>query len=240
LVEPPPEPNFEEKVQDVCDCYLKALEREEWGEKTLSIDEMTGIQALERLYPDLEMKPGQPQRQEFEYVRHGTQTLIASFDVASGQVPLASIGPTRTEADYLKHIQQSIELAPLVKKWHLIMDCLNTHRSESLVRYVAQLEGLDIDLGVKGKSGILRSMESRTAFLTNPFHKVVFHFTPKHSSWLNQIEVWFSILIRKLLKRASFSSTDELKSRILAFVDYFNKNMAKPFKWTYEGKPLKR
>ncbi|MHC5896264.1 transposase [Nostoc sp.] len=118
------------------------------------------------------------------------------------------------------------------------MDCLNTHQSESLVSLVAEKEGLNIDLGIKGESGILKSIKSRTTFLSNPAHRIVFHYTPKHSSWLNQIEVWFSILVRKLLRRASFVSQDDLKNRILKFIDYFNQTMAKPFKWTYKGKVL--
>lgn len=199
---------------------------------------MTGIQALERKNPDLPMRPGSIQRREFEYIRHGTQTLIASFDVASGQVNYASIGQTRTEMDYLAHVKQTITTDPNALKWHLIMDCLNTHQSASLVRYVAQVEGLTIDLGIKGKSGILQSMNTRMKFLTEPSHRIVFHFTPKHCSWLNQIEMWFGILMQKLLKRGNFLSQVDLKQRILDFIDYFNRTMAKPFQWTYKGKAL--
>ncbi|MEG4235917.1 transposase [Microcoleus sp. Pol11C3] len=240
MVESPPDPEFDEKVNDICEIYLSAIERAERGERTISIDEMTGIQALERKAPDQPMRPGQLQRREFEYIRHGTQTLIASFDVAQGQIATARVGDTRTEADYLNHLQQLLATDPKASKWHLVMDCLNTHQSESLVRWVAQTEGLDIDLGVKGESGMLQSMPSRAEFLRNPNHKIVFHFTPKHCSWLNQIEMWFGILVRKLLKRANFISKAQLKTRLLEFIDYFNRTMAKPFKWTYQGKALKQ
>ena len=188
--------------------------------------------------PDIPMKPGRCMRVEFEYSRHGTQALIASFNVASGRIDQATVGDTRTEKDLDTHLRALLKPHPDARKVHLVMDCLNTHQSESMVRLVAAREPGPIELGEKGKSGILKSMATRREFLTTETHRLVVHFTPKHCSWLNQIEIWFSILVRKLLRRSSFNSQTDLKTKILDFVDYFNRTMAKPFKWTYKGKPL--
>ena len=229
---------FQEQVHEVCDTYREALARHEQGDYTMSVDEMTGIQALERKHPTKPMRPGLVERREFEYQRHGTLTLIANFNVATGQVPAPSLGPTRTEVDFAAHIAQTIATDPEAN-WAFVVDQLNTHQSATLVEWVADYCEIKVDLGVKGKSGILQSMATRTAFLIDPTHRIRFVYTPKHSSWLNQIELWFSILMRRLLKRASFTSTEDLRERILAFIDYFNRILAKPFKWTYTGRPLK-
>jgi len=199
---------------------------------------MTGVQALERKHPSLPLAPGKVERREFEYMRHGTLSFMINFDVATGQVVTPSWGPTRTEADFADHIRRTVEADPAAKKWHFVVDNLNTHQSETLVRYVAQKSDVVDELGSKGDSGILQSMETRAAFLSDPAHRIIFHYTPKHASWMNQVEIWLSILVRKLLKRGSFTSLEHLKTKVLAFIEYFNRTMAKPFKWTYQGKAL--
>jgi hypothetical protein len=232
------EPDFDTKVTDVCTLYRNAPTLAPQGERVVSTDELTGVQALERKHPGLPMAPGKVERREFEYIRHGTCTFILTRDVVTGQVLAPSAGPTRTEADFLAHVQGVVATEPQAARWHFVVDNLDTHRSASLVQWVAEVSGLNEDLGVKGKSGILASRQSRASFLGDPRHRVVFHYTPKHGSWLNQIEIWLSILVRKLLKRGSFLSVEDLKARVLAFIEYYNRTMAKPFKWTYQGKPL--
>jgi hypothetical protein len=230
---------FEQQVQVVCQCYLEAPELYfQHHTHTVSVDEMTGIQALERNAKTMPMKPGQPARIEFEYTRHGTLCLTGNWHVVLGQMIAPTVRATRTEEDFCWHIPQTVATDPEAG-WVFVVDNLNTHCSESLVRYVARLEGIDPStLGQKDKSGILKSMASRQAFLSGRSHRIRFVYLPKHSSWLNQIEIVFGIVTRRVVRRGNFTSTEALRMRLLDFIDYFNRTFAKPFRWTYTGRPV--
>ncbi len=157
--------------------------------------------------------------------------------MATGKVN-AVCGDTRKEDDFASFIKNTMSNNPDYQKYHFVLDQLNTHKSESLVYLVAELIGDKQDLGEKGNSGILKSMKSRETYLMNAGHNIVFHYTPKHCSWMNQIEIWFGILMKKVIKRGNFTSKQDLKEKIFNFIDYFNETLAKPFKWTYRAKPL--
>jgi hypothetical protein len=231
---------FEKRTQKVCEVYKKSRELENQGIHVISTDEKTGIQALEHKHPAKLVKPGEVEKCEHEYIRHGTTVLIASRNVATGEIVMPMLNDTRTEKDFVQHISDVVGVLP-EDKYIFIMDQLNTHQSEAMVRYVAKECGIKDYLGEKDKSGILKNMKSRQEFLENEEHRIRIIYTPKHCSWLNQVEMWFSILGRMLLnKRASFKSLEVLKTKIKEFIEYYNANLAKPFKWTYAGKLLQQ
>ena len=157
--------------------------------------------------------------------------------MATGRVLYSTIGQTRTEDDFDAHIRNTVASDP-DGQWLFVVDQLNTHMSETLVRTVCELCDLKLDIGIKGKRGILKSMKSRRTFLADASHRIRFQYTPRHCSWMNQVEIWFSILARRVIKRGNFSSISNLHAKLQAFIDYFNATLAKPFRWTYTGKPL--
>lgn len=228
---------FQTQVEIVCQTWREAPELYfQANTHTVSVDEMPGLQALERVAVTIPMKPGQPKRIEYEYKRHGTLCLIGNWHVVRGQMISPTIRQTRTEEDFAWHIHATVQTDPKAG-WVFVLDNLNVHCSATLVGYVADLEGIDKGtLGKKDRCGVLKSQESRQAFLSDRNHRVRFVFLPKHSSWLNQIEIVFGIVGRRVIRRGNFKSLHDLKTRLLDFITYFNNTFAKPFEWNYTGR----
>lgn len=232
---------FQTQVEEVCQTYLNARSLYlNNNTRTVCVDEMTSLQANEHRAISKRARPGQIAKSECQYTRHGTLSLTGSWDVVQGQMIQTTIDQTRNNDDFAKHIAQTIATDPAAN-WVIVVDNLNTHSGEPLVRLIAKLLGIDQDsLGDKKKrKGILGSMKSRRAFLTDPSHRIRLVFLPKHSSWLNQIEVVFGNIARRVMRHGSFTSQADLKEKLTAFVDYFNQTFAKPFNWTYTGKPTR-
>ncbi len=229
---------FQKQVEAVCDTYLAgASVGEDPCTHTVCVDEMTGIQALERTAATRLMIAGKRELIEFEYTRHGTLCLIGNFQVTTGELIAPTIGPTRTEADFASHSEQTVALDPGAS-WVFVTDNLNIPCSETLVKLVAETCGIETELGKKGVDGVLKSVASRQKFLSDPGHRIRFVYTPKHSSWLNQSEVIFGVIMRKVIRRGSFSSVEDWRTKLLNFIESFNRVFAKPFRWTFTGRPL--
>jgi transposase len=225
------DPDFEAKALDICRLYLDAPRLYQQGELVLCVDEKTGMQALERARPSQPGKPGTPERRDPEYIRHGTRCLLATLVVPTGQV-IGSVTEHRGTWDFVRHIRDVVVQFPDVQRFHWVMDNLNTHYTVKLCQYLGRLSG------VWETRPPLRTGAQRRAFLTDTGHTHVVHYTPKHGSWLNQIEIWFGVLNRRLLRRGDFHSAEELAERVREFIAYYDRHYAHPYEWTYSGKPL--
>lgn len=218
----------------MCDVYLHAGKLKEAGTAVASIDENTGMQALERLHQAVPSGAGQTAWREYDYIRHGTLSLRAASDVSGGQIVSRKIKQSRTEEDFLDCMQPAGGTDPK-KKWLFSADQLNTHMSASLVAWVARQEGDTGDWGKTGIRGILKSKETRKTFLEDESHAVRFLFTPTHCAWLNQIEGWFGQLEAHAIRRGNFTSQADLEAKLDAYISYYNECRAKPYDWKYTG-----
>jgi DDE superfamily endonuclease len=227
------DPDFDAKAKAICRLYLDAPRLYQQGRLVICCDEKTGMQILQRKFPTQPAEPGKPEKREFEYIRHGTRALITSFAVPTGEV-VWDLGPTRTSADFGRHIGHVATHFRQFDRFDWVVDNLNTHWSMEVCEYIAALSNVPFE------PRQLQTGRQRKAFLTDATHKHVFHFTPKHGSWLNQVELWFSVLSRRFLKRGDFASPTEFEQRLSAFLEAYNTRYAHPYRWTYTGQPLVR
>ena len=225
--------DFDAKAQAICQLYVTALESYRQGRLVVCCDEKTGMQILERKAPTKPAQAGRRERREHEYIRHGTRVLINSLAVATGQIAW-SIGTTRKATDFVAHLKQAYHRLPRMKRYDWVMDNLNTHWSLDVCRVVARW------CRVPFEPHKLKKGPQRRAFLREPSHRHVFHFTPKHGSWLNQAELFFSVLHRRFLARGSFPSAKDFERRLERFLQDYNARHAHPYRWTYTGEPLVR
>ena len=227
------DPDFDTKAQDIGQLYLDAPRFYAEGRLVLSSDEKTGMQILQRKYPTRPARPGQIEKREFEYIRHGTRALLTTFCVPTGRV-VWDLGQTRTSADWVRHLDHVAAQFPLMKRFDWVVDNLNTHWSLDVCRWVAERGGMPCDRRA------LQTGRQRREFLRDPSHKHVFHFTPIHGSWLNQVELFFSVLSRRFLRRGDFANAAAFEDRLHTWLATYNRDHAHPYRWTYTGEPLVR
>jgi hypothetical protein len=222
------DPTFDARARNIGALYVNALRFYEQGRLVICADAKTGMQILQRLYPTQPAQPGKPDKREHEYIRHGARVLIASLVVPTGQV-VGNLGKTRTSADFAAHLANVVHQLPAMNRYEWVVDNLNTHWSRDVCRLVAQW--CDVPFVPKA----LRRGRERRTFLSDPTHTHVFHFTPKHGSWLNQVELWFSVFARRFLKRGDFRSGEDFVTRLADSLDVSNTQHAHPYRWTYTG-----
>ncbi|MES2793932.1 MAG: transposase [Planctomycetota bacterium] len=224
----------------MCQTYLEAGERQrQLGTHTVCVDEMTSLQANERCDKTKPPLPGQAAKEEFNDINHGTVCMTANWEVVAGQLLAPTLSETRDNHDFAQHIKQTIATDPNAS-WVIVLDNLNTHCGEPLVRLIAdQLEIDQSTLGVVKKSGSLKDMEARRAFLSDLTHRIRFVYLPKHSSWLNQIEIIFGVISRRVMRHRNFTSKSDLIDQLQRFMTYFNQTIARPMNWTYTGRPTR-
>ena len=227
-------PDFHARAGEICRLYLDAprLWREQ-GELVVSTDEKTGILIRRRKHPTLPILPGVPRRREHEYVRLGSTHLHASFCVPTGQVAF-DLTRSHNGDDFCAHLKHAVKEMPQAGRYHWVLDNNRTHSTPGVCALVAEMSG--IALPAEG----LVTAKARRAWLSDPTHGHVFHFTPVHGSWLNQVEMFFSVLSRKLLRRDDFASAEGFAERLVAWMAWYNGEWAHPYRWTYTGTPLVR
>jgi DDE superfamily endonuclease len=227
------DPHFEQIAKEICGLYVQAPRFYQQGRLVLCCDEKTGMQVLDRIAPPQLPRPGIPAKQEFEYVRLGTRTMITTFAVPTGET-IWDVGPTRTNLDFRAHVLRVALHYPEMKKFDWVVDNLNTHMSLDLCEMMAYLNGVPFE------PKKLKRQAERRAFLSDAEHKHVFHYLPRHGSWLNQVELFFSVVARQFLRGAEFKSVEEFEERLRWYMEEYNREKAHPYRWTYTGEPLVR
>ena len=197
------DPELVGKVTDICGLYLAPPE----NAIVLCVDEKSQIQALDRTVPILPMQEGRIERRSHDYYRHGTTTLFAALDIATGQVT-AALKPRHRHQEFLAFLKQI----------------------ERAYRHVLGADGKPVQLHLVMDNYAAHKHKNVKAWLTdNP--RFVVHFTPTHASWMNLVEVWFGIVERQAIRRGVFKSVKDLNAKIRAFIDGWH-DRAHPFVWT--------